>query len=74
MWDLASSDPRVVGPYRTRAVLGEGGMGRVLLASDPAGGLVAVKLVRDAFAAYDDSFRQRLRREAVAAQRVHGPR
>ncbi|WP_301540197.1 serine/threonine-protein kinase [Streptomyces sp. CNQ-509] len=64
----------MVGPYRTRAVLGEGGMGRVLLASDPAGGLVAVKLVRDAFAAYDDSFRQRLRREAVAAQRVHGPR
>ncbi len=74
MWDLAPSDPRVVGPYRTRAVLGEGGMGRVLLASDAAGGLVAVKLVRDAFAAYDDSFRQRLRREAVAAQRVRSPR
>ncbi len=49
-------------------------MGRVLLASDAAGGLVAVKLVRDAFAAYDDSFRQRLRREAVAAQRVRSPR
>ncbi|MFF3785661.1 serine/threonine-protein kinase [Streptomyces sp. NPDC001933] len=74
MWELALSDPRVVGPYRTCAVLGEGGMGRVLLASDPAGGLVAVKLVRDAFAAYDSTFRQRLRREAVAAQRVRSPR
>ncbi|MFD5451841.1 serine/threonine-protein kinase [Streptomyces sp. NPDC003470] len=74
MWDLAPSDPRTVGPYRTRAVLGEGGMGRVLLASDPAGGLVAVKLVRDTFAAYDSTFRERLRREAVAAQRVRSPR
>ncbi|MFF8611925.1 serine/threonine-protein kinase [Streptomyces sp. NPDC015350] len=64
----------MVGPYRTLAVLGEGGMGRVLLASDPTGGLVAVKLVRDTFAAYDDTFRQRLRREAVAAQRIHSPR
>ncbi|WP_326798104.1 serine/threonine-protein kinase [Streptomyces sp. NBC_01808] len=74
MWDLASADPRTVGPYQTRAVLGEGGMGRVLLACDPAGGLVAVKLVRDTFAAYDNTFRQRLRREAVAAQRVRSPR
>ncbi|MBQ1158921.1 protein kinase [Streptomyces sp. A73] len=74
MWELAPSDPRVVGSYRTRAVLGEGGMGRVLLATDAAGGLVAVKLVRDVFAAYDDSFRQRLRREAVAAQRVRSLR
>ncbi|MEU6102851.1 serine/threonine-protein kinase [Streptomyces flaveolus] len=73
MWDLAPSDPRAVGPYRTRAVLGEGGMGRVLLACDPAGGLVAVKLVRDTFAAYDSTFRERLRREALAARRVHSP-
>ena len=71
MWDLAFSDPRVVGPYRTRAVLGEGGMGRVLLACAPRGDLVAVKLVRGAFAAHDDSFRRRLHREAVAARRVH---
>ena len=71
MRDLAFSDPRVVGPYRTRAVLGEGGMGRVLLACDSQGGLVAVKLVRGAFAAADDSFRRRLHREAVAARRVH---
>ncbi|MEU3660402.1 serine/threonine protein kinase, partial [Streptomyces sp. NPDC032940] len=49
-------------------------MGRVLLASGPAGGLVAVKLVRDTFAAYDDTFRHRLRREALAARRVHSPR
>ncbi|MBQ1123466.1 serine/threonine-protein kinase [Streptomyces sp. B15] len=74
VWDLAPSDPRMVGSYRTRAVLGEGGMGRVLLASDSVGGLVAVKLVRDVFAAYDSTFRQRLRREGVAAQRVRSRR
>ncbi|MBA4863359.1 serine/threonine protein kinase [Streptomyces sp. PSKA54] len=73
VWDLAPSDPRLVGPYRTRAVLGEGGMGRVLLATDAGGELAAVKLVQGAFAAYDDSFRQRLHLEALAAQRVESP-
>ncbi|SCL72553.1 Serine/threonine protein kinase [Micromonospora citrea] len=73
MWDLGPSDPRLVGPYRTRAVLGEGGMGRVLLATTTDGRLAAVKLVRGAFAADDDSFRQRLHREALAARRVDSP-
>ncbi|MFG3700808.1 serine/threonine protein kinase [Micromonospora sp. NPDC047620] len=73
MWDLTPTDPRLVGPYRTRAVLGEGGMGRVLLAVAPDGELAAVKLVHGAFAANDQSFRQRLHREALAARRVESP-
>ncbi|MFG3706056.1 serine/threonine protein kinase [Micromonospora sp. NPDC047670] len=73
VWDLAPSDPRLVGPYRTRAVLGEGGMGRVLLATTTDGELAAVKLVRGAFAADDGAFRQRLHREALAARRVDSP-
>ncbi|MBE1875867.1 serine/threonine protein kinase [Myceligenerans pegani] len=71
---LAPSDPRVVGPYRPRAVLGEGGMGRVYLATGPSGERVAVKLVRDTYSAHDSGFRGRLRREADAARRVRSPR
>ncbi|MFG3700810.1 protein kinase [Micromonospora sp. NPDC047620] len=73
VWDLTPTDPRLVGPYRTRAVLGEGDMGRVLLAVAPDGELAAVKLVHGAFAANDQSFRQRLHREALAARRVESP-
>ncbi|GAA1868865.1 serine/threonine protein kinase [Myceligenerans crystallogenes] len=71
---LAPSDPRVVGPYRPRAVLGQGGMGRVYLATGPSGERVAVKLVRDMYSAQDPGFRSRLRREADAARRVRSPR
>ncbi|GAB4085310.1 hypothetical protein GCM10028784_19400 [Myceligenerans cantabricum] len=71
---LAPADPRVVGPYRPRAVLGEGGMGRVYLATGPSGERVAVKLVRDTYSVHDAGFRSRLRREADAARRVRSPR
>lgn len=71
---LAPSDPRVIGPYRTRAVLGEGGMGRVYLATGPSGEKVAVKLVRDTYSMHDPGFRARLRREADAARRVASAR
>lgn len=71
---LAPSDPRVIGPYRPRAVLGQGGMGRVYLATGPSGERVAVKLVRDTYSANDPGFRSRLRREADAARRVRSPR
>lgn len=71
---LAPSDPRVVGPYRPRAVLGQGGMGRVYLATGPSGERVAVKLVRDTYSVNDPGFRSRLRREADAARRVRSPR
>lgn len=68
---LAASDPREFGPYRPRAVLGVGGMGRVLLATGPDGGLVAIKMVH-AHLATDDGFRRRFRREVEATGRVAG--
>ncbi|WP_240796595.1 serine/threonine-protein kinase [Streptomyces sp. RFCAC02] len=69
MEDLRDSDPRELGPYRPRAVLGEGGMGRVLLATGAHGRLVAIKRVHDHLAA-DDDFRRRFRREVAASRRV----
>jgi serine/threonine protein kinase len=71
MEPLDASDPKSVGPYRTIANLGEGGMGRVLLAGAPDGRLVAVKLVHQRFAR-DEEFRMRFRREATASRRVSG--
>ena len=71
MQPLASDDPAEVGGYRLRARLGSGGMGRVYLASTPAGRTVALKVVRQEFDE-DPEFRTRFRREIQAAQRVHG--
>jgi eukaryotic-like serine/threonine-protein kinase len=68
---LTSDDPAMVGSYRLRARLGAGGMGRVYLASTPAGRPVALKVVR-AEIGEDPEFRTRFRREIQAAQRVHG--
>ncbi|WP_405186847.1 serine/threonine protein kinase [Streptomyces anulatus] len=64
-------EPRMTGPFRTVAVLGEGGMGRVLLGVSPDGRLVAVKQVH-ADLADDDGFRARFRREVAASRRVSG--
>lgn len=69
MEDLAASDRRGLGRYRARAVLGEGGMGRVLLATGPHGELVAVKRVHDHLA-HDREFRKRFRREVAASRTV----
>ncbi|MGP4110466.1 serine/threonine protein kinase [Streptomyces sp. 4N509B] len=69
MEDLAASDPRTLGRYRACAVLGEGGMGRVLLATGPRGALVAIKRVHDHLAG-DHEFRKRFRREVAASRRV----
>ena len=71
MQPLVSDDPAEVGGYRLRARLGSGGMGRVYLASTPAGRTVALKVVRQEFDE-DPEFRTRFRREIQAAQRVHG--
>ncbi|MFD0380902.1 protein kinase [Streptomyces sp. NPDC127112] len=68
---IGPSGPERVGPYRVLGVLGEGGMGRVLLAAAPDGRLVAVKQVH-ARLADDDDFRARFRREVAASQRVSG--
>ncbi|KUL63342.1 protein kinase domain-containing protein [Streptomyces sp. NRRL S-1521] len=64
-------EPQRTGPFRTFAVLGEGGMGRVLLGVSPDGRLVAVKQVL-ADLADDDGFRARFRREVAASRRVSG--
>lgn len=65
------NDPTQVGPFRTVAVLGQGGMGRVLLGVAPNGSLVAVKQVH-ADLADDEGFRSRFRREVDASRRVSG--
>ncbi|MFE7455501.1 serine/threonine-protein kinase [Streptomyces sp. NPDC057554] len=64
-------DPSHIGPFRTVAVLGQGGMGRVLLGAAPDGRLVAVKRVH-ADLADDEGFRARFRREVDASRRVSG--
>ncbi|MFJ9113314.1 PQQ-binding-like beta-propeller repeat protein [Streptomyces sp. NPDC102283] len=62
---------RVAG-YRIVALLGEGGMGRVHLARTASGRLAAVKTVHEHLAA-DPLFRERFRRETLAARAVAGP-
>jgi serine/threonine protein kinase len=67
---LGPHDPRDVGGYRIRAVLGDGGMGKVYLA-DGKDGPVAVKVVRPEFAD-DPAFRRRFEQEVATATRVRG--
>ncbi|MFJ6698485.1 PQQ-binding-like beta-propeller repeat protein [Streptomyces sp. NPDC091272] len=55
--------------YHVVAPLGEGGTGRVQLARSPAGRLVALRTVHPHLAA-DPGFRERFRREVVAARAV----
>lgn len=64
--------PTWIGPYQVVRVLGEGGMGAVYLARDPAiDRLVAIKLLRDGLDT--PAYRTRLTREATAAARLHHP-
>ena len=67
--ELQASDPRFIGPYRLRGLLGMGGMGRVFLGQSAEGLLVAVKVIR-ADLATDPEFRARFRREVTVARRV----
>ncbi|MFG2980173.1 serine/threonine-protein kinase [Streptomyces sp. NPDC048258] len=60
-----------IGPFRTVSVLGQGGMGRVVLGVAPDGRYVAVKQVH-AELAEDEGFRARFRREVDASRRVAG--
>ncbi|MCX5378598.1 serine/threonine-protein kinase [Streptomyces sp. NBC_00091] len=71
MQGLGPSGPTHIGPFRSVAVLGQGGMGRVVLAVAPEGRLVAVKEVH-AELAEDDGFRARFRREVDASRKVSG--
>jgi serine/threonine protein kinase len=68
---MTAPDPRSVGPFTIRRVLGEGGMGRVYLGRSRDGREAAVKVVRAALAD-DPEFRARFRQEVAAAARVHG--
>jgi hypothetical protein len=64
--------PGHLGPYRLREQLGEGGMGVVYLATDPADRLVAVKALRRGVPG-DLTARRRLAREFETMRRVHSP-
>ena len=70
---LRGADPRQVGPFRTVALIGSGGMGRIYLGRDRNGGpgLAAVKVIRPEYAE-DAQFRRRFEREAEALGRVQG--
>jgi predicted Ser/Thr protein kinase len=66
---LRPRDPTRLGDYELIGRLGEGGMGTVYLARDPAGTRVAVKMVR-ADLAPDEEFRLRFRSEVERARQV----
>ncbi|MFJ3721527.1 serine/threonine-protein kinase [Streptomyces sp. NPDC090045] len=68
--ELSASE--FVGPFRVIAVLGQGGMGRVVLGVGPDGRYVAVKQVHAELLAEDEEFRARFRREVDASRRVAG--
>ena len=71
MLGLGGDDPQRLGPYRLRAVIGDGGMGRVYLATSPAGRPVAVKVIGPGLAR-QPGYRERFAREARAAMSVSG--
>ncbi|MGW2227636.1 serine/threonine-protein kinase [Streptomyces formicae] len=68
---LSADDPREIGGYRLHARLGAGGMGVVYLAHTPGGRPIALKAVRDEFAA-DPEFRRRFAHEVASARSIHG--
>jgi predicted Ser/Thr protein kinase len=67
------ADYERLGPYRLLQRLGEGGMGVVHLALDPAGRAVAIKVLRPHIA-HDEQARRRLAREVDTLSRVRDPR
>lgn len=72
MAQAAHGGPVEIGGYRIVAPLGEGGMGRVRLARSVSGRLAAIKTVHEHLAV-EPEFRERFRRETVAARAVVGP-
>ncbi|WP_405133462.1 serine/threonine-protein kinase [Nocardia sp. NBC_01388] len=71
MKSLTPQDPRSLGSNRMIAVIGRGGMGRVLLGRTPTGRLVAVKQIH-AHLAGDPSFRARFSQEVESSRQVTG--
>ncbi|MFI5500412.1 serine/threonine-protein kinase [Nocardia asteroides] len=71
MKPLGPQDPGRLGRNRLLAVIGNGGMGQVLLGQGPDGRLVAVKQISRQFTGSPE-FRARFRREVLASQQVTG--
>ena len=71
MKPLGPHDPGQLGRNRLLAVIGNGGMGQVLLGQSPDGRLVAVKRIHRQFTGSPE-FRARFRREVLASQQVTG--
>ncbi len=70
--ELENDDPSALGPYRLFGRLGEGGMGTVFLAWNPAGGWVAAKTLHRRLARQAD-FLARFAREVDNARRINSP-
>lgn len=62
-------DPSYLGTYQLLRRLGEGGMGVVYLGRSATGRLVAIKIIREQFAAVPE-FRERFRSEVQLARKV----
>ncbi|WP_194897527.1 serine/threonine-protein kinase, partial [Catenulispora pinisilvae] len=71
MEPVQGTDPKKIGPYRIRGLLGAGGMGRVYLGVDKNKNWAAVKVV-NAELLRDEEFRKRFIREATATAKVDG--
>jgi len=72
MTRLLPGDPRIVGPYAVWVRLGPGAIGPLYLGISQGGGRVAVRVLREQFAA-DDELRDRLAGEVTVAREVRGP-
>jgi hypothetical protein len=68
---LTADDPRLLGEFRLRGRLGEGGMGRVYLGLSPAGRAVAIKVVHPSLAS-DSDFLRLFQYEVASAKAVSG--
>jgi hypothetical protein len=69
---MGARSGELLGPYRLRELVGQGGMGSVYLADAPDGRPVAVKVLRQG-APGEEHARQRLAREVDTMRRVHSP-
>ncbi|MEZ6185495.1 MAG: protein kinase [Planctomycetota bacterium] len=65
--------PRRIGPYRVLSPLGRGGMAQVVLAQDPAGHRVALKVLDPIASSDEEEDLARLRREGQLLGSVSHP-